>query len=49
MSRGHIWAILRGEKSPTCDVLAKLAVAMDVDPSVLVRPYRAKKPTESSE
>ena len=44
VSRGHVWAILRGEKSLTCDVLAKLAATLDVDPSALVRPYRGKPP-----
>jgi len=44
VSRSHLWGILRGEKSPTGDVLAKLAGAMDVDPSVLVKPYRGKSP-----
>ena len=44
VSRAHVWAILRGEKSPTGDVLARLAAALDVDPSVLVRPYRGKPP-----
>lgn len=44
VSRAHVWAILRGEKSPTGDVLAKLAAALDVDPSVLVRPFRGKPP-----
>lgn len=45
VSRAHVWAILRGEKSPTCDVLAKLAATLDVDPSALVRPYRDKPPS----
>lgn len=45
VSRAHVWAILRAEKSLTGDVLAKLAAALDVDPSVLVRPYRKKPPT----
>ena len=45
VSRAHVWAILRGEKSLTGDVLAKLAAALEVDPSALVRPYRGTPPS----
>lgn len=44
MSRSHLWIVLRGESAASLDVLAKLAAALDVDPSALVRPYRGKPP-----
>lgn len=40
VSRTHIYKILNGKTSPTGDVMAKLAAALEVDPVALVRPYR---------
>jgi len=42
VSPAHLWAVLGGEKSPTTDVLCKLARVLEVDPDELVR--RPRKP-----
>ncbi|MEX1367778.1 MAG: helix-turn-helix transcriptional regulator [Nannocystaceae bacterium] len=40
VSPGHLWAVLRGEKAPTSDILAKFAAVLQVDPHELLRPPR---------
>lgn len=40
VGRGHFFAVLAGERSPTIAWLAKIASALDVDVSDLVRPRR---------
>lgn len=45
VSRGHLYGILNGKASATCDTLAKLADALQVDAVAFLRPYR-KPPAE---
>lgn len=40
VSQTHLWAVLRGGRAPTSDVLAKLANALRVDPIELLREPR---------
>ena len=49
ISRRHMWIVLRGESAASLDILAKLAAALGVDPSALVRPYRGKPPAPPAE
>jgi predicted transcriptional regulator len=44
VSRAHVFGVIAGRRAPTSDVLAKLAGALGVDPSALVRPYKGKPP-----
>jgi transcriptional regulator with XRE-family HTH domain len=44
VSRAHVWGVLAGRRAPTSDTIAKIAAALGVDPSALVRPYRGKPP-----
>lgn len=36
VSRGYIWAVLRGSKSATIDYVAQIANALGYDPAVLI-------------
>lgn len=36
VSRGYIWAVLRGSKAATIDYVAQLAHALGYDPAVLI-------------
>jgi len=36
VSRGYIWAVLRGQKAATIDYVARLADALGYDPGVLL-------------
>jgi transcriptional regulator with XRE-family HTH domain len=40
VSRAHLFAVLRGSKSPTIDFLNRLANALECDPHELLRPPR---------
>lgn len=40
VARGHFFAVIAGEGNPTIAWLAKIASALDVDVSDLVRPRR---------
>lgn len=44
VSRAHLYRVMIGRTAPSSDVLARLASALRVDPSALVRPYRGKAP-----
>lgn len=48
VSRTHVYKILNGKTSPTGDVMSKLAGALGVDPSALVKPYRRSPAPKSS-
>ncbi|MCA9652231.1 MAG: helix-turn-helix transcriptional regulator [Myxococcales bacterium] len=43
VSRAHLWAVLGGRRAPTTDVLARLALVLQVDPHQLIRPPRKPK------
>ncbi len=40
LSRGFVSRLLRAEQSPTLDTLAKLAEALDAEPSDFVKPIK---------
>ncbi|MEX1368056.1 MAG: helix-turn-helix transcriptional regulator [Nannocystaceae bacterium] len=40
VSRTHLWAVLGGRRSPTSDVLTRLANVLRVNPHELLRPPR---------
>lgn len=40
VSRAHLFAVLAGRKSPTLDLLNRLATALECDPHELLRPPR---------
>lgn len=40
MSRSHLDYILKGQKSPTSDVIARLARALDVPPWQILKPRK---------
>jgi transcriptional regulator with XRE-family HTH domain len=40
VSKGHLWNALGGESSMTLDFIARLAIALEVDPAELVKPPR---------
>lgn len=44
-SRGYLYAVLNGEKSPTVDWLARIADALGVDMHELAKPIRKSKKT----
>lgn len=49
VSRAHVFGVIAGRRAPTSDVLAKLATALGVDPSALVKPYKGKPPVAAVE
>jgi transcriptional regulator with XRE-family HTH domain len=40
VSQAGFWLAMGGKSGPSIDFVAKVAMALDVDPSVLVRPSR---------
>jgi hypothetical protein len=40
VSRAHFWNVMKGRRSPTLRWIARLAVALEVDPSELIAPDR---------
>jgi len=42
-----LWQILNGEVGASIDTLAKLALALDIDPVELVKRYRKPRPSSS--
>lgn len=40
VDRKHLTAILSGRSSPTLDVVARIAIGLDIDPVEILRPVR---------
>jgi len=47
VSRAGLWQILNGEVGASIDTLAKLALALDIDPVELVKRYRKPRSPSS--
>lgn len=43
VSRGHLWAVLGGEKAATIDYLCRIAKVLEVDPAELLRRPKSTK------